>query len=112
MKIQYYFAVLLIAHYMSSVHAVCCYTTKIEFVITNPRKKCSDYGAKKSYGDLVCETSICGDGKPLKKGVYCGIGPCNIFGCNCDGGCIPGNGRVNFIVIHGDEVTRVHVIFD
>ncbi|XP_017494015.1 PREDICTED: uncharacterized protein LOC108382126 [Rhagoletis zephyria] len=23
--------------------------------------------------------------------VYCGIGKCNVFGCNCDGGCRQGN---------------------
>jgi hypothetical protein len=35
---------------------------------------------KKSFNDR------CGDGtKALTP--YCGYGPCNIFGCNCDGGC-------------------------
>lgn len=29
----------------------------------------------------------CIDGVPLYKGYYCGNGPCNVFGCNCDGGC-------------------------
>lgn len=29
---------------------------------------------------------ICLDGA-LKTGSFCGIGSCNIFGCNCDGGC-------------------------
>ncbi|TGZ79455.1 hypothetical protein EX30DRAFT_397042 [Ascodesmis nigricans] len=27
----------------------------------------------------------CGDGTPPTP--YCGYGQCNIFGCNCDGGC-------------------------
>ncbi|KAF8884357.1 hypothetical protein BD779DRAFT_1674171 [Infundibulicybe gibba] len=27
----------------------------------------------------------CGDGTSCTP--YCGYGPCNIFGCNCDGGC-------------------------
>ncbi|KAF8884337.1 hypothetical protein BD779DRAFT_784310 [Infundibulicybe gibba] len=27
----------------------------------------------------------CGDGTGCTP--YCGYGPCNIFGCNCDGGC-------------------------
>lgn len=29
---------------------------------------------------------ICWDGSNL-NGYYCGYGPCNIFGCNCEGGC-------------------------
>lgn len=49
-----------------------------------------------------CMASTCGDGKH-HDGVYCGIGGCNIFGCNCDGGCIPGNAKENFLRIHGVE---------
>lgn len=29
---------------------------------------------------------ICEDGT-IRDGSYCGVGKCNIFGCNCDGGC-------------------------
>ncbi|KAF8236672.1 hypothetical protein L208DRAFT_614043 [Tricholoma matsutake] len=33
-----------------------------------------------------CSSSnYCLDGTPCTP--YCGYGPCNIFGCNCDGGC-------------------------
>lgn len=41
-----------------------------------------------------CEMKLCGNGKPPCGGLiptYCGVGSCNIFGCNCDGGCIPGD---------------------
>lgn len=52
-------------------------------------------------GDLievstVCQTSesdltqnkklICYDGD-FVDGTYCGVGSCNLFGCNCNGGC-------------------------
>lgn len=31
----------------------------------------------------------CADGRFIKKDhIYCGIGSCNVFGCNCDGGCV------------------------
>ena len=30
----------------------------------------------------------CADGGPRRGGHWCGLGPCNIIGCNCDGGCI------------------------
>lgn len=39
-------------------------------------------------GNLHCSSVICPDGLglvPLDH--YCGVGSCNIFGCNCDGGC-------------------------
>lgn len=35
-----------------------------------------------------CSAKICYDGSALDEdSYYCGQGPCNIFGCNCDGGC-------------------------
>lgn len=38
-----------------------------------------------SYNGYICFTDICYDG--TKRTPYCGVGKCNIFGCNCDGGC-------------------------
>lgn len=34
-----------------------------------------------------CGTFICMDGTPVGLLEYCGHGRCNMFGCNCDGGC-------------------------
>ena len=28
---------------------------------------------------------------------YCGYGSCNIFACNCDGGCRTGTGKCDFV---------------
>lgn len=53
-----------------------------------------------------CEISICGDGRPPSTGTYCGRGPCNIFGCNCDFGCKGGNAVENFSRIHGNKVAH------
>jgi len=36
----------------------------------------------------LCSYSLCSPGYIKKKGVYCSTGPCNMFGCNCDGECI------------------------
>lgn len=33
---------------------------------------------------------VCHDGK-MHDGRFCGRGPCNIFGCNCDDGCFDGS---------------------
>ena len=30
---------------------------------------------------------VCADGKRVGHGIYCGNGACNMFGCNCEGGC-------------------------
>lgn len=35
----------------------------------------------------ACLSYVCGDGSTTPKYQYCGHGPCNLFGCNCDGGC-------------------------
>lgn len=32
-----------------------------------------------------CQSEICKDG--TVRTWYCGYGPCNIFGCDCNGGC-------------------------
>lgn len=44
----------------------------------------------------VCCGPVCGGaiggtcGDCTSTNAYCGYGPCNIFGCNCDGGCRTG----------------------
>ena len=44
----------------------------------------------------VCCGPVCGGpiggtcGDCTTTNAYCGYGPCNIFGCNCDGGCRTG----------------------
>lgn len=38
---------------------------------------------------LKSMVQICADGTSLLdfRDSYCGVGPCNLFGCDCDGGC-------------------------
>lgn len=36
---------------------------------------------------LWCYSYICPDGTLLYRRSHCGVGPCNIFGCSCEGGC-------------------------
>lgn len=38
----------------------------------------------------LCSYALCSSGYIRKEGVFCATGPCNIFGCNCDGECING----------------------
>lgn len=57
-----------------SANAVCCYSA---FYCTKP-------DCAKGKFCLDCE----------RASYYCGVGSCNIFGCNCDGGCR--NGDANY----------------
>lgn len=47
-----------------------------------------------------CVSNFCDDGS-IAKGYHCGIGDCNIFGCNCKGGCRKNNGTSH------EEIGRV-----
>lgn len=55
-----------------------------------------------------CITYFCFDGEtvPSSLQINCGVGACNIFGCNCDGGCRSKNGVTketivqNFVKTH------------
>lgn len=85
--------------------AECCGTSFVMFLAKE--KECADFGARKGFFSGRCEMTICGDGEKLKEGLYCGRGPCNILGCNCDGGCIRGNAVENFKSIHGDAIHKV-----
>ena len=65
--------------YVELSNADCCLS---QFIYNRPGycKIESDYAKSQAYIYGVC--SDCTFGTP-----YCGYGKCNIFGCNCDGGC-------------------------
>lgn len=48
---------------------------------------CTDYRhISYSCGANICKSKICKDGTIL-EGSFCGHRGCNIFGCDCGGGC-------------------------
>lgn len=112
MKTKYYFVILLIVHIAYNVHGECCHRKYIKFVNNDPAKSCSDYGGDEVYPKPRCGADICGNGEPPREGFYCGVGPCNMFGCNCDGGCIEGDARKSFEQIHGNSVSDVHIVWN
>ncbi|XP_060838724.1 uncharacterized protein LOC132920384 [Rhopalosiphum padi] len=63
------------------------HTPTLDFV-WNLGKEAFCVFVKYSNDDFVMafESSICNDGSKL-RGSYCGVGKCNWFGHNCDGGC-------------------------
>lgn len=114
----------------NSSNAECCHKKLVRYRIPDENSNCRDFGGSLADFNLedvynyrvhlypnidfclnktdkrICEVDVCEDGKP-SKGTYCGKGSCNIFGCNCDGGCIKGNALLNFLAIHGDKVRSV-----
>lgn len=106
--------------------AECCYKQLVRFTMKDKDLSCDHFGGSfvgSNFGELIypnndfyldkirkgrCEIEVCSDGKPVMEGTYCGNGPCNIFGCNCNGGCIKGNGLHNFRDIHGEQVYNVY----
>ncbi|XP_043476357.1 protein Diedel-like isoform X2 [Leptopilina heterotoma] len=108
------------------LNAECCGSKKIKFERVDNSISCHHFGGINPIEDEVviypiyslrheyyekrgdCLISACGDGKkPEGKQSYCGNGSCNIFGCNCDGGCIPGNATESFKALHGNKVRNV-----
>ncbi|KAH8342688.1 hypothetical protein KR067_012980 [Drosophila pandora] len=73
--------------------AVCC---KAQFIRFKTNGFCETVDAIKHEYYAYCETTICADGKRIGKGRYCAQGRCNVFGCNCDGGCRQGDWERSF----------------
>lgn len=63
----------------------CCYDTNLYF---DTYGDCEDFGGQLHTISThkSCKITICNDGK-FREGHYCGYGPCNMFGCNCERGC-------------------------
>lgn len=77
----FYAVILLIVLTSNQASAECC--REIHTIYHYCKGISSEY---REYDDR-CRTTICQNGEPI-VGHYCAYGSCNIFGCNCDGGCI------------------------
>lgn len=117
---KFLLATLLLSSVFVAIHCECCGRTNFKyqskyndcFDIPGGNVKYTSYyrdplaAQLKAILSNVCEINICGDGSS-HKGFYCGKGSCNAFGCNCDGGCIPGNAKKEFKARYGDRVIDV-----
>lgn len=87
-----------------AANAVCCPRTQMYWASENCSPYETDYymggGNEGDISGLIlpnrCKAKVCGDGKVVKNGFWCGKGPCNSFGCSCTGGCIEGDATENF----------------
>ncbi|XP_032587281.1 protein Diedel [Drosophila mojavensis] len=85
--------------------AVCCAEAKVvKYKVLNGQ--CAAIRGQRS-DDGNCVIKICGDGRPL-RGTYCGRGSCNLAGCDCDGGCLPGDWEKSLVSDTG--IYRVEIL--
>lgn len=96
MRFHLFFALVYIAT-GSVCDAVCC--RRSHLVWSSDTQECGNYdrrfvinsnGAGFNALPHGCETKVCNDGKPHGL-FYCGVGRCNLAGCDCDGGCWGGD---------------------
>lgn len=117
-KLCFLFFIVTFFLFPSLIHAKCC-GTAVTLTFRSRNKNCVEFtgGSNEVYPDgffirydnnRLCSITVCGDGEALTEGTYCGIGPCNIFSCNCDYGCREGNALENFKAIHGDSVYNIY----
>ncbi|EDW14409.1 protein Diedel [Drosophila mojavensis] len=97
-------ATLCVLVFVGSARADCCRRTKnVSFTVESGR--CKDVGGVNS-SISTCTITICADGTRL-IGSYCGHYSCNLFGCNCGGGCLKGKWEKNFIERHPKYKIRI-----
>lgn len=58
---------------------------------------------------FICNKFLCLDGSD-KKGHFCGVGACNLFGCACEGGCRTGYDEDNLRKQFADEHPHLKII--
>lgn len=81
--------VLVLFAWQNQCDAECCSGTDFTFDLINKTKECSDYPNGKTsaiWKVANCQTRLCGH--LLTPTPYCGVGNCNIFGCDCHLGCL------------------------
>lgn len=90
-KVFKFVAIISLILTMNKANAECCKSSFIEH-------DCSGVpGESRNPLSIIydiCKSTICLDGHP-RVGFFCGRGSCNIFGCNCDGGCLNNNNPGN-----------------
>lgn len=104
---------------MFDVHAKCCRTTWVRFLLNSAGKGCGDYDGDFEESSQcphalgrLCSKKLCGNGKRVAEGIHCGKGSCNSFGCNCDGGCIEGDPEQNLLKQYPPSIAwRCYSIF-
>lgn len=110
---------------------MCCPEVDTILFDPAPGTRCSNITGAYKHSILEhCAYQTCADLLDHKDRHYCGKGDCNIFGCNCDGGCIkiddwsraklssvpdkpnfPTILRQLFLFKYGDLVTQVYLPF-
>lgn len=90
-----YFVVALVMAFLviDQTNAECCHSHMITYSCDIPLG--------------TCRETICLDGTVVPTIGYCGVGSCNLLGCNCSGGCRKGDlktAKEKFAKTHGRKV--------
>lgn len=96
------------------VVAICCYRKEIIYT-SKTRERCDyipgSFKDGKIDGEYRCRITVCGNGQPPRRGIFCGVKSCNMFGCLCLNGCVPGNAYSSFLERHHQNVSMVYRTF-
>lgn len=102
------FLFVVITKFNMGVKGDCCHKTNIIYKLKSGGCDRIKGGARDPY--KRCIIAVCNDGV-YHDYFYCGKGPCNIFGCNCDDGCIHGGSKSaleNFKEKYGHMLVGAH----
>lgn len=107
------FLFVVVTKFNMGVKGDCCYQTTLHYYIDDCDCSKIEGGYRISESiDSCCAIKVCNDGVYYGYS-YCGHGSCNIFGCNCDGGCISAHGETplkNFNDKNGHMIKRAREI--
>lgn len=82
------FSIIAVNFLISEVTSICCPDVEQILYDPAPDATCDNITGAYHWADGICAYKTCADLEDHKDRHYCGVGDCNIFGCNCDGGCI------------------------
>ncbi|XP_034472592.1 uncharacterized protein LOC117780250 [Drosophila innubila] len=87
-------------------NTACCTFTYVRFGVPPKEVACKNYlDSTRFFWTDSCYNFFCGN--LTTPTPCCGVGNCNIFCCNCDGGCIPGNVQENLLDRFGSNITMI-----
>ncbi|KAH8232192.1 hypothetical protein KR032_001688, partial [Drosophila birchii] len=104
-SLHFFFPLIFVFFWLSgSVNGECC-DSRLHLSFSIKHGLCGMVGALGKPDR--CSIIICADGHP-SVGTFCGQGSCNVFGCNCDYGCLRGNWGESFLERYSKY--RIHLI--
>ncbi|XP_060666188.1 protein Diedel-like [Drosophila nasuta] len=81
----------------------CCKKTIVKFDIRR-KDDCHNYlKSTRMFLSITCKNRLCND--LSANSICCGVGSCNAFCCECDGGCLKGDIAEQMVNKFGKDIT-------